>query len=73
MLAQLPTQRLDLTQRLEPLDDLVEQNLQPLEIHRLGQIVVGAFLHRLDCRVHSALRRQEQRRDVSALLLQRAQ
>ena len=73
VLAQLPPQRLHLAQRLEPLDDLVEQNLQPLDVDRLGQVVVGAFLHRLDGGLDRALRRQQQRRDVGALLLQRAQ
>ena len=73
VLAQLPPQRLDLAQRLLPFDDLVEQNLQPLDVDRLGQVVVGAFLHRLDRGLDRALRRQQQRGDVGALRLQRAQ
>ena len=73
VLAQLAPQRLHLAQRLEPLDDLVEQDLQPLDVDRLGEVVVGAFLHRLDRGFDRALRGQQQRRHVGALLLQRAQ
>ena len=73
VLAQLPAQRLHLAQRLLPLDDLVEQDLQPLDVDRLGQVVVGAFLHRLDGGLDGALRGQQQRRDVGALRLQRPQ
>ena len=73
VLAELPAQRLHFAKRLEPLDDLVEQDLQALEIDRLGQVVVGAFLHRFDGGLDRALRRQQQRRHVGALLLQRAQ
>ena len=73
VLAQLAAQRLHLAHRLEPLDDLVEQDLQPLNVDRLGQVVVGAFLHRLDRGVDGALRGQQQRRHVGADLRQRAQ
>ena len=73
VLAELPAQRLHFADRLETLDDLVEQNLQALEVDRLGQVVVRAFLHRLDGGLDRALRRQQQRRHVGALLLQRAQ
>ena len=72
VLAQLTPERLHLAQRLEARHDLVEQNLQALDVHGLGQVVVGAFLHRLDRRFDRALRRQQQRRDVGALRLQRA-
>ena len=37
VLAQLTPQRLHLAQRLQPLDDLVEQDLQPLDVDRLGR------------------------------------
>ena len=73
MLAQLAAQRLHLAQRLQPLDDLVEQDFQPLDVDRLGQVVVGAFLHRLDRGLDGALRGEQQRRDVGALRLERAQ
>ncbi len=71
--AQLTPQRLHFAKRLLPLDNLVEQNLQALNVDRLGQVVVRAFLHRLDGRLDGALRRQEQGRDVGALRLQRTQ
>ena len=73
VLAQLTAQRLDLAQRLLPLDNLVEQDLQPLDVDRLGQVVVGALLHGLDRRLDGALRGQQQRRDVGALRLKRPQ
>ena len=73
VLAQLAPQRLHLAHRLQAFDDLVEENLQPLDIDGLRQVVVGAFLHRLDGGVDGALRGQEQRRDVGADLRQRAQ
>ena len=73
VLAQLAAQRLHFAQRLEPLDDLVEQDLEPLEIHRLGEVVVGAFLHRLDGGFDGALRREQQGGHVRALRLERAQ
>ena len=73
VLAQLPAQRLHFAHRLEPLDDLVEEDLETLDVDRLGEIVVGAFLHRLDGGLHCALRGEQQRGDVGALGLQRAQ
>jgi hypothetical protein len=38
--AQLLPQHADLAQRLVPLDDLGEQDLQPLQIDRLRQVVM---------------------------------
>ena len=73
VLAKLPPQHFDFAERLEPLDDLVEQNLEALEVDRLGQVVVRALFHRFDGGVDRALRRQQQRRHVRALLLQRPQ
>ena len=64
--------RLHFAQRLLTLDDLVEQNLQPLNIDRLGEVVVGPFLHRFDGGFDRALRCQKQGRHVGALRLQRA-
>ena len=73
VLAQLAAQRLHLAHRFEPLDDLVEQDLQTLNVDRFGQVVVGAFLHRLDRGVDGALRGEQQRRDIGADLRQGAQ
>src|SRR5262249_60500834 len=73
VLAQLTSRPLHLAHRFEPLDDLVEENLQPLNVDRLGEVVVGAFLHRLDRRLGGALRGQQQRREVGALLRLRAE
>ena len=73
VLAQLLAQHLDLAQRVLPLDDLVEQDLQPLRLDRLGQVVVGAFLDRLDRRFDGALRRQDHDGEVAAIVLERAQ
>jgi hypothetical protein len=42
VLAQLAPERLDFAQRFLALDDLVEQDFQPLDVDRLGQVVVGA-------------------------------
>src|SRR4029077_11327544 len=67
MLAQLAPQRLHLAHRLEALDDLVEQDLQALNVDRLREVVVRAFLHRLDGGLDGALRREQQRRHVGAL------
>ena len=64
VLAQLPPQHLHLAQRVLPLDDLVEEDLQPLRIDRLGQVVVRAFLDRFDGGLDGALRREDDSRDV---------
>src|SRR4051794_14625108 len=64
VLAQLAAQRLHLAHRLEPFDDLVEENLQALNVDRLGEVVVGAFLDRLDRGLDRSLRREQQRRYI---------
>ena len=73
LLAQLAAQHLDLAQRLVPLDDLGEQDPQPLQIDGLGEIVVGALLDGFDRRFDGALGGQNHRGRVLALLFQRAQ
>ena len=73
LLAQLSPQHFDLVQGLVAFDDVVEQNLEPLQVDRLGEVVVGAFFHRLDRGLHRPLRGQQQRRHVRALRLQGAQ
>jgi hypothetical protein len=72
-LAQLAPERLHLAQRLLPLHDLREQDLQPLRIDRLGHVVVGADLDGLDGGLDSALAGEDDGGDVAVLLLQRAQ
>src|SRR5260370_1105757 len=57
--ANLAPQRLHFAHRLQPLDDLIEEDLQPLNVARLGQMVVGAFFHPLDRRFDGALRGEE--------------
>ena len=69
-LAQLPPQHLHFAERLLPLDDLLEQDLQPLRIDRLGEVVVGADLDRFDGGLDRALPREDDRGDVAVLLLQ---
>ncbi len=73
MLAQLAPERFHLAHRLQPLDDLVEQDLQPLDIDRLGQVVVCAFLHRFNRGLDRTLRGEEQRGGIGTLLLQGAE
>jgi hypothetical protein len=50
LVPQLAPQDLDFPQRVEPLHDLVEQEVEPLRIDRLGQVVVRAGLDRFDRR-----------------------
>ncbi len=73
LLAELTAEQLDLAQRLLPLDRLVQQDAQPLRIHGLAQIVVGAVLDRFDRALDGALRRQQDERDVRQLILQGAE
>ena len=73
LLAELTAEQLDLAQRLLTFDRLVQQDAQPLRIHGLAQIVVGAVLDRFDGALDGALRRQQDERDVRQLILQRAQ
>ena len=70
LLSQLPAQHLDLAQRVLALADLVEQDLQALRLDRLREVVVGAFLNRLDSRLHAALRRQQHHRAFGAIVLE---
>ena len=72
-LAQLPPEVPHLAQRVLPLDRLLQEDLQPLRIDRLAQVVVGPFLDRLDGGFHGALRGEENQRQVRQLVLQRAQ
>src|SRR5678815_1593739 len=71
LLAQLATQHLHLAQRVLALDDLVEQNLEALRLDRLGQVVVGALFDRLNRRLHTALRRQQDHRTLRIIALER--
>ena len=64
---------LHFAQRLLPLDRLLQQDAQPRRIDRLAQVVVGAFLDRLDRRLHGALRGEQDEREIGQLILQRAQ
>ena len=73
VLPQLLAQDFDLAQRVLPLDDLVEEDLQSLRLDRLGQVVVGALFHRLDRRLDGALRGQDHNGVVAAIVLERPQ
>ncbi len=73
LLAQLPPQDLDLAQRVRPLDGLVEQDAQPLRIHRLGHVVVSAQLHRLHRRLDRPLGREDDDRDLAEVRAKRPQ
>ena len=64
---------LHLAQRFLPLDRLLEQDAQPRRIDRLAQVVVRAFLDRLDRGFHGPLRREQDEREIGQLILQRAQ
>ena len=70
--AQLAPQHLHLAQRLLALDDLLEQDLQPLGIDGLGEVVVGADLDGFDGGFDGPLPGQDDRGDVAVLLLQAA-
>ena len=63
-LLELPAQRAHLALRVVALDDLVEQDLQPLRIDRLREVVVRALLDRGDGGLDRALRRHQHHRDV---------
>ena len=70
---QLAPQVPHLAQRVLPLDRLLQQDLQPLRIDRLAQVIVGPFLDRLDRGLHGALCGQQNQRQVRQLILQGAQ
>ena len=67
-LLQLPPQHAHLALRVVALDDLVEQDLQPLRIDGLREVVVGALLDRLDGGLDRALRRHQHDGDVRVVL-----
>jgi hypothetical protein len=70
-LAKLPAQVPDLTKRVLALDGLPQQDLQPLRVHRLAQIVVGSLFDSLNGRLDGALGGQENEGQVRKLILQR--
>ena len=72
-IVQLPAQRLVLALLLVDLGEPLEQALQLVRIERLGQVVLGAGLDRLDGGVDGALRGQQDHLDVVDLGLQRLQ
>jgi hypothetical protein len=71
VLAQLASQDTDLAQGLLPLGCLLDEDLQPARVDRLGQVVVGAFLDRLDRGLDRTLRGEQDDRDVAHLIAQR--
>ena len=68
LVAQLTPQRPHLAQRRLPFDRFLEQDLQPLRIDGLAQVVVGAVLDRFDRAFDRALRRQQDEGDVRELV-----
>ena len=73
MLPQLLAQDLYLAQRVLALDDLVEQDLEALRLDGLRQIVVRAFLDRLDGGLDRALRGEDDNRQPAPFILERTQ
>ena len=73
VLAQLAAENPHFAQRLLTLGRLLQQDAQTLRIDRLGQIVVGAILDGFDRGLDSALRGQQDHRDLAHLLPQRPQ
>ncbi len=71
VLAQLAAEDADLAQGLLAFRRLLDEDLQPARIDRLGQVVVGAFLDRLDRGLDRALRGEQDDRDVAHLIAQR--
>jgi hypothetical protein len=59
-IVQLPAQRLVLALLLVDLGEPLEQALQLVRIERLGEVVLGAGLDRLDGGVDRALRGQQE-------------
>jgi hypothetical protein len=70
---ELPPQVTDLAQRLLSLHGLFQQNLQPLGVDGLGQVIVGAVFNRFDGAFHGALCGQQNEGDVGQLIVQRTQ
>ena len=73
LVAQLAPQHADLATRRLPLDGLGQQDLQPMRIDGLGQVVVGAVTDRLDGRLHGALRGEDHDAEIGQLILKGAQ
>ena len=73
LFAQLTAKLPHLAQRVLALHRLLQQDPQPLRIHGLAQVVVGAVLDCLDGAFDGPLRRQQDEGDVGELVLQRAQ
>ena len=70
VLAQLTAQDADLAQRLLPLGGLLDQDLEAPRVDRLGEVVVGPFLDRLDRGLDRPLRGEQDDRDVAHLIAQ---
>ena len=64
MLPKLPSQYPHFPQCLLPFDDLLQQDLQPGRIDRLGQIVVRTLLYGFDRALDASLRRQDDKAHV---------
>ena len=73
VLPELLAQHLDLAQRVLPLDDLVEEDLQPLRLDRFVQIVVGAFFNGFDRSFDGSLCGQNHDGVIPAIVLECAQ
>ena len=73
MFPQLFAQNFHLAERVLPLDNLIEQDLQPLRLDRLGQVVVGAFLDCFDGSLDRPLRCEDDDGERAAFVFQRAQ
>jgi hypothetical protein len=73
LLAQLAPQLLHFAQRLLPLDRFLQEDAEARRIDRLTEVVVGAFLDRLDCRFAGALRGEQDDGQIGQLILEDAQ
>ena len=71
--AELAPQHAHLAQRRVALDDLAQQDPEPLQIDRLGEVVVRALLDGFDRRFDRALRRQDHGRDGIAAVVDPAE
>jgi hypothetical protein len=63
----------DLVERPAALEPLLDQQPQPVEVHRLGQVVVGTLPHRAHRGVDGGPAGQDDDRHAGHLLLQRGQ
>ncbi len=66
-LAQLAPQPMDLARRLGPVQGSLEEDLEARGVEWLGQVVVGALLHRLDRALDGALAREHDDRRVGVV------